>query len=172
VAEAADMQAVQVRSGAFRPTGTPGGPLFDEGASFATWHELTRDAVRGTFAFAEKFFPAAMPAGIDASNLPFANAGEWEKIAEGDPRYEQCEATFGMDFANYTVGGEIEGRANYDSNHDAYKEALALIRGRVWEMGWRADRFDQIDSRIGEVSYRRDNDPDKVERYGRVPQLL
>jgi hypothetical protein len=133
----------------------------------ATWHELSRDAIRGTFEFAARFFPAAVPSDVDPLDLRFADAPDWGEISEDDPRYEECEETFGMDFSNYTVGSEIAGRDNYETDNVTFKEALAVIRGRVWHLGWRAERFSEIDSRLGELSYRRDNDPDKVERYGK-----
>lgn len=136
-------------------------------ASAATWHELSRDAIRGTFAFAARFFPAAVPTDIDPLDLRFAEAPEWGEIPEGDPNYDECEETFGMDFSNYTVGSEIIGRHNYETDNVAFKEALAVIRGRVWDLGWRAERFSEIDSRLGEISHRRDNNPNKVERYGK-----
>jgi hypothetical protein len=141
--------------------------VLDDDAYAPTWHELSRDAIQGTFAFAARFFPAALPSGVDPLDLRFADAPDRGGISEGDPRYEECEGTFGMDFSNYTVGSEIAGRDNYESDNVTFKEALAAIRGRVWQLGWRAENFSQIDSRLGELSYRRDNDPDKVERYGK-----
>jgi len=57
--------------------------------------------------------------------------------------------------------------ANYQRDHPAYLDAVAEVRGRVWELGWRAELFEQIDRGIAEEQWRRQTRPDRVERYGK-----
>jgi hypothetical protein len=74
-----------------------------------------------------------------------------------------------MDFENYTVGGLYESRSNYNRTHAGYVAGLAEIRGRIWHLGWRQDRFDKLDRELAEKQWRggRADEPDRVDRYGK-----
>lgn len=72
-----------------------------------------------------------------------------------------------MDFVNYTVGGTISARENYDSDHPTLKTAINAIRGRVWAQGWRKQRFEEVDRRLAESGWHRHDESYKVERYGK-----
>ena len=108
-----------------------------------------------------------MPEGVDADSLAFAAGTDPEPIPSDDDRAEECDATFGMDFENYIVGQLYEGRSNYDMSHEAFLAGVADIRGRVWNLGWRKDRFGEIDQRIADDQWRRQDRPDRTERYGK-----
>src|SRR5262249_39455854 len=123
--------------------------------------------IRGTIEFTSRFYADQLPRDVHLDRLAFQPAATPQPIDDDDPRAEECNQTFGMDFANYTVGRLIPGRGNYQSDHLEYRAVLATIRGRVWDLGWRAEDFGDIDRRIRDDSWRRDNQPDRVERYGK-----
>lgn len=138
-----------------------------EGGDRPTSHELIRTYVRSSFEFAAKLHPSALPSGIDADALVFAPPPVVVPIHEGDQHAEECNLTFGMDFENYVIGSAIEERANYQRDHPVFVAAMAEVRGRVWELGWRAQLFEAIDRGIAEEQWRRQTRPDRVERYGK-----
>jgi hypothetical protein len=71
-----------------------------------------------------------------------------------------------MDFGNYTIGRLIPGRANYDDKNADYIRTRAKIERRMFDLGYREERFKRIDSEIGSASWNaRDNE--KVDRYGK-----
>ena len=105
--------------------------------------------------------------GLDAGPLGLNAGPVAEAIDPTDARASECEQTFGMDFANYTVGGLFENRHNYDMSHEDFAKALSEIRGRVWSLGWRTAEFGEIDRSIAERSWRRHDRGDKTERYGK-----
>jgi hypothetical protein len=74
-----------------------------------------------------------------------------------------------MDFENYTVGRLYDGRSNYDFAHDRYQAGLAQVRGRIWQLGWRESRFEDIDRRIAEAQWRggQADRTGRVDRYGK-----
>jgi hypothetical protein len=106
------------------------------------------------------------PPGLASVDQNLASRG-YKLLTDDDKRADECNATFGMDFENCTVGRLIEGRSNYQRDHAAFRAVLAEIRGRVWELGWRADAFAEVDRRIRDESWRRDDQPERIERYGK-----
>ena len=132
-----------------------------------TSHELIRTYVRASFEFAERLHPDAVPEGIAGNDLRFAPVPFLEPINDDDERAEECEQTFRMDFKNYTIGSVIQGRGNYEYNHPEYREAIAQVRGRIWELGWRESLFDRIDRQMGGDRWRHGGRGGRVERYGK-----
>lgn len=138
-------------------------------AQHPTQHWLIRDYVGCLFELAEKFHAVALPRDENDNpvSLDFADPAPISPIERDDPRAEECDRTFGMDFENYTVGRLVDDRANYDMEHHLFQDALAQIRGRVWDLGWREEAFAEIDSNIAELRWPRQNDPETIERYGK-----
>jgi hypothetical protein len=129
-----------------------------------TFHALTRHYVSGTFEFARRFYPDAVPADA-ATALVFADGPVVESLSDNDPRREDVRSTIRMDFGNYTLGRLFPDRANYDYEHPGHREATDHVLGVVHALGWRRDRFDDVDSSIARVRNRRD--PDRLDRYGK-----
>lgn len=137
------------------------------GGSTPTSHELTRTYISATFEFAATLHPTAVPEGVTRDQLMLAAPPPASPISDDDERAEECDRTFGMDFENYVIGSAIEGRGNYQREHAGYVEAIAEVRGRVWELGWRSALFAEIDRRIAEDQWHGRRRPDRVERYGK-----
>jgi len=138
-------------------------------ATHPTSHVLIRDHVRTLVAFAGALHPEALPEALDATTISFA-AGPAPVPVEADADAgEELARVLQMDFENYTVGMLFEDRANYDHEHRDWQRALAEIRGRIWELGWRSDLFGQIDDAIAEESWRqgRADRKDRTDRYGK-----
>ncbi|GAB4363359.1 MAG: hypothetical protein Kow00114_19330 [Kiloniellaceae bacterium] len=136
-------------------------------ASAPTHHYLARLYVRGIAAFAAKFY---------GSTLPHALRGTWEfaipapvqPLSKDDARSDEAGRTLHIDFENYTLGRLFDNRRNYDMDHAGHLAAVSHVRGVVWALGWRAARFQKLDSRIAEDAYRggRGERP-LAERYGK-----
>lgn len=136
-------------------------------AEHPTSHVLLRSYVSGCFELASVLHPAALPTAIDPAALAFAPRATPEPLPDGDARREEVSRTLHMDFSNYTVGGLFEGRANYQMEHVEYVDGMAQVAGRIWELGWREEGFGQLDSQIAEHRWRRHEDANTTERYGK-----
>ncbi|MFI7252569.1 hypothetical protein [Micromonospora chalcea] len=134
-------------------------------ASAPTFHALTRYYVSGTFAFARRYYPAAVPPDA-AVSLSFSAGPVIVALRKGDARREHAEQTLGMDFHNYTLGRLFPDRDNYDDTHPGHREATDHLLGVVHALGWRADTFGDVDARIRDSS-RFERDGRTVERYGK-----
>lgn len=133
-------------------------------AASPTSHALIRYYVTGTFNFAHRFYPAALPAGTTLP-LTFAAGPAVVPLPEGDPRREEVGRTLRMDFRNYTLGRLFPDRGNYDFDHSGHQAAADEVLGVVHALGWRGELFDDIERRIDERP--RYDDPAHVERYGK-----
>jgi hypothetical protein len=71
-----------------------------------------------------------------------------------------------MDFGNYTIGRLIPERANYDDKNPEYVRVRAKIERRMFDLGYRKERFEALDREIGSTSFRA-RDEHKVDRYGK-----
>lgn len=137
-----------------------------DSATSPTSHYLSRLYIRGIVAFAKKFY---------GTEVPDALRGDWRfgapnavaPILSVDPRAEEVGQTLHMDFENYTLGGLFEGRTNYEMNHVGHQAACAYVRGVVWDLGWRRDRFGDLDRTIANSAYQSRGERTHVERYGK-----
>lgn len=141
---------------------------FLEAGSVESAHELIRGYVRTTFEFAGTLHASSVPEGIDPGEPSFAPVQDARVMGSGDPNAAECERTFGMDFENYVIGSKIEGRRNYDFEHEEFQRARGEVLARVWELGWRANLLSDLDQAIandaGRFGHSRRS---KVERYGK-----
>ena len=90
-----------------------------------------------------------------------------EDDAVSDHSIEGVESAFRMDFENYTLGRLVEGRSNYDYDHEDYKGIRRQVAWRVGDLGYSHERFAGVDQRIGNVSMHSLGDRAKIERYGK-----
>jgi hypothetical protein len=74
-----------------------------------------------------------------------------------------------MDFGNYTLGRLLPSRGNYDYNHAGYKRLLKQVSWRIIDLGFDADRFNDVDAEISNSNSRfgRADSGEKVDRYGK-----
>ena len=135
-------------------------------ATHPTSHWLARLYVQGSVNLALSYHPAAVPKGLQANGrVPFSPGPKVQPIAKGDSRAREVDLTFGMDFENYTIGSLFDDRRNYDMEHSGHQDAVAHVRGTVWELGWRESGLGTIDKDL--VSGFSRNEQARTERYGK-----
>lgn len=88
-----------------------------------------------------------------------------DEISEDE--IDEVESAFHRDFQNYTVGGLVPDRGNYDFEHDEYQQVLTQIMSRVSELGYSYDRFEDVDRLIGRQHHGRSANGSKTDRYGK-----
>ena len=138
-------------------------------ATNPTSHQLARQYIDALFEFSHALHPAAVPAGILPTALDHAPGLVPESLTKDDARGAEVHATCMMDFTNYTVGGLYESRSNYQFDHPEHNSGMAEIRGRIWDLGWRAHQLGELDNSIAEREWRgrRSDDNTRTERYGK-----
>lgn len=143
-------------------------------ASAPTSHWLTREYALGAWRLAGKLYPDLISALPTDWPTELATVTTPKGVGESTQRGQEIAPTLGMDFENYTVGRLYEDRANYDSDHVRYKAGMAEIRARVWQLGWRRDRFEKVDRDIADDEWRRGrrDDGQRIERYGKKYCLI
>ena len=131
-----------------------------------TNHYLLRKYLRGIVEFGALHFPLLLPSALAERGKISFQSGDY---TEAENVHNEFTGQIGMDFENYTVGGIFEGRRNYDYSHEGYSKAIAEIKGRVWELGWRHKDFHSVDEQIGrgEYGYARREEKGKIERYAK-----
>uniref|UniRef100_UPI003A92C56A hypothetical protein n=1 Tax=Halarcobacter sp. TaxID=2321133 RepID=UPI003A92C56A len=95
---------------------------------------------------------------------------EWKVSEDKDERlYRGGNAPIHMDFGNYTIGRLIDGRRNYDSEHNEYKEVKGQIYWRIYDLGYSLEKFGEIDKQIANDSWHYSNheNAEKIDRYGK-----
>lgn len=143
--------------------------MFVPGAPYATHHTLMRDYALGIIQMAQRTNCIALPK-TASRNLapPFPNTPSIF-ASDGTPDSAVKEAighAIQMDFGNYTMGRLIPNRANYDDKKPDYVKVRAKIERRMFDLGYRAERFKEADSEIGNRSWNA-RDHEKVDRYGK-----
>jgi hypothetical protein len=138
-------------------------------ATHPTSHILARSYAMGTSMMAKILYPAIADGVKDDWSDSFASTPAPRGIRETSKRGAEVQRALRMDFENYTVGGLYRDRSNYDRAHVGYRKGLAQVRGRIWQLGWRENRFQEVDDRLGEEQWRsgREDRPDRVDRYGK-----
>jgi hypothetical protein len=135
------------------------------GARTPTSHALIREYVFGLFAFARRYYPAAVPGGVLAP-LMFQPGPPIEPLTADDPRRDEVRFTVRMDFGNYTLGRLFPDRRNYDDRHPGHIEGLSLVLGTVYAHGWREELFADVERRV-EEHHRSASRRHDIERYGK-----
>lgn len=145
--------------------------LFSKKASYHTTHILIRDYANEIIILVNQFkkgflgkvdimsIKATLPAVI---KIPPAN-----KINESYTK--RADWALHIHFENYSIGRLVSNRSNYDSNHVEYKNVLRQIKWRILNLGYRKSLFDDIDRRIAEQAFYREQRENggKIDRYGK-----
>ncbi len=143
--------------------------MFGPSARNATHHILMRDYALGIIGIAQRSSCVVLPK-TARRNLaaPFPNTPS-TFASDGTPDSTVKDAigrAIQMDFGNYTIGRLIPNRDNYDETNPVYVQVRAKIERRMFDLGYREERFKSADTAIGKVSW---NAPEekKVDRYGK-----
>ncbi|WP_260436892.1 ATP-binding protein [Burkholderia contaminans] len=143
--------------------------MFAPHARHATHHTLMRDYALGIIEVAQRAGCVNLPrTSARYLSRPFPNT-QSPFSSDGTPDDSVKDAighAIQMDFGNYTIGGLIPNRANYDETNPDYVRVRAKIERRVFDLGYRDEQFKHVDSEIGRNSWNA-SDEHKVDRYGK-----
>lgn len=143
-----------------------------EGAPFGTTHLLLREYATRTIGLAGFHDPSLFtPDEIKRSRPPFVDGGlrDWGESETKKKEIHGLNSPFRMDFENYTIGGLVPGRSNYDYKNEGYLKIRSQILWRISQLGWSNDVFNTVDSLIEKQRYwpRTGSDAYKTDRYGK-----
>ena len=147
--------------------------LFAKGAKFSTTHCLIRDYSSRTIELAAAYNSNSFShEKISRSTPPFTDGGlrQWGESKYSDKYSHHSGSPFRMDFENYTIGGLVPDRRNYDYEHKGYRKIRAQILWRIEQLGWSSELFKNVDDAIeSEKRFpsRLGRDERKIERYGK-----
>lgn len=143
--------------------------MFGPSARYATHHTLVRDYALGIIEIALRANCVTLPKTASRSLAPpFPNTpSTFASDDTPDPAVKEAIGhAIHMDFGNYTMGRLIPNRANYDDKKPDYVQVRAKIERRMFDLGYRAERFKEADIEIGNTSWNA-RDHEKVDRYGK-----
>jgi hypothetical protein len=143
--------------------------MFGHSARNATHHTLMRDYALGIIQIAQRANCVALPKTASRNlAMPFPNTRTtFASICTPDPAVQEAIGNaIQMDFGNYTIGGLIPNRANYDDKNPDYVQVRAKIEKRIFDLGYRAERFQEAESEISNT-YWNARDQETVDRYGK-----
>ena len=143
--------------------------MFGASARNATHHTLMRDYALGIIEIAQRASCVALSKTANRNlAAPFPNTpSTFASNGKPDPSVKKAIGhAIHMDFGNYTIGRLIPDRANYDNENPDYVQVRAKIERRMFDLGYRSERFKDTDTQIDKASW---NAPDqeKVDRYGK-----
>ena len=128
-----------------------------------TYHWLIREYVLEIIEIVRYYYQDCLG---QLSNTQRLSSGIWPQAIEStDSRNSDGEMIYGLDFANYTIGGLIPGRGAYNYENPEYQEVLSWIRGRVWDLGWRHREFATIERRITDDRNHYLTRPGRIDAY-------
>jgi len=135
--------------------------VFAVDAKYSTTHVLMRDYARRICEIA-LLHSANLLNTAETQRLrpPYKDGGlrTWSELTpEAEDVALKEGSPFRMDFENYSLGGLVTGRANYDFKHKGYVKERACILWRILELGWNAKDFGDIDQEIA-----------RTQNFGRV----
>lgn len=143
--------------------------IFGEGGKHSTNHALMRDYASGIIdiAIRKSCINISDISKSCGSNIyPITSSNFISDIFPDNGIKEEIGYAIQMDFGNYTIGGMIPDRSNYDDKIPEYVEVRAKIERRIFDLGYREDKFKLIDNEIGRLHFR-SHDASKVDRYGK-----
>jgi len=150
--------------------------MFKPDAKHSTTHFLARDYAWQIINLSVLYNPELLSENeIEYITQPFRvggirDWGESEELEKGSYNSDGPGPLM-MDFENYTLGGLVKDRRNYDNDHPEYKKVVGNIYWRIYQLGYSRERFGEIDLWIDRANQRllltRNDDRDKTERYGK-----
>lgn len=165
-----DVNAVEMREALPRVAREIYQAMFAPGAMHPTWHALYQQYCLGIIAIARMVDPACLSEDETAHLLPpFSHLpSPFQTMPQYNPAViERAKhAAIGMDFGNYTIGGLIPGRSNYDDLNPEYLRVLPAIVSRMLVLGYEPEQFEAVDRQMNSGP-RMGNDKHKVDRYGK-----
>ena len=143
-------------------------------APFCTTHLLTREYAIRIIELAIKYNPNLFSRQeIERSKPPFTDGGirDWgESKILGKERYSR-DSPLHMDFENYTLGGLVKDRRNYDYEYAEYQKVRSRVLWRIEQLGWTSELFKDVDNSIANANERywsrTGREAKKTERYGK-----
>lgn len=145
------------------------GDMFGPRACNATHHTLMRDYALGIIAIAQRASCVGLPKSARRNLVaPFPNTPS-TFASDGTPDPSVKEAighAIQNDFDKYTIGRLIRNRINYNEKNSDYVQVRAKIERRIFDLGYRAKRFKNADTEIGQMSWNA-RDQERVDRYGK-----
>jgi len=145
--------------------------MFLPSAPSPTRHALLRQYCLGIIALARRVAPTCISKAESQyliapfPQLPNPFAGPCiftdAQISEAD------KAAIGTDFGNYTIGGLVPGRRNYDFENADYKDIRRAIVKRMLQLGYEPHVHKEIDSSKRGGASRSRSDKRKIDRYGK-----
>lgn len=146
--------------------------MFAMSAPHATKHILIQDYALGIIELAQKIDSRCLKSRpLSRLKRPFDNPGVIpDALAITEEQCESAKSAIHMDFENYTVGGLIADRQNYDPHHAEYRGVLRQIMWRIINLGYSGEKFNDIDASISRDVYsyqQRSGEGGKIERYGK-----
>ena len=143
--------------------------MFGIDAPNATHHTLMRDYALGIIEIAQRARCVTLP-NTASQNLiaPFPNTIS-TFVSDGTPDSivsKSIDSAIRMDFETYTIGRLTHIRGNYDHESPDYVQARTKIDRRIFDLGYRGERFQHVDAEIESVSWSL-HDKGKVDRYGK-----
>ncbi|WP_322068753.1 NACHT domain-containing protein [Paraburkholderia bannensis] len=145
--------------------------MFLPSAPSPTRHVLLRQYCLGIIALARRVAPACISRAESQhliapfSQLPNPFAGP--SIFTDEQLVEADEEAIRMDFGNYTIGGLVPGRHNYDYKNVAYRNTRRAIVERMLQLGYEPSAYKATDSSKRGSTSRSGSDKQKVDRYGK-----
>lgn len=126
-----------------------------------TQHWMIRIYVQGIVDFCHCFLQSIIPDGLLDTNglIRFA-------VFQPKTTRKHREFYLGRDFENYVVGRLFSDRRGYDNKHIGFKKAIAEIRQRIWELGYRPKVFQRLDEQLSNDFHGR-RSKGRIERYAK-----
>lgn len=147
--------------------------MFAPNAPFGTRHILTRDYALGIVDLTRKIEPQCIANQyVQYTRPPFNHLPTPfpDGVSINEAECEPASDAILMDFENYTVGGLVRDRRNYDMQHVEYRVALRQIKWRILNLGYDPKRFKEVDREVASDDYRRTGrggNGTKIDRYGK-----
>lgn len=143
--------------------------LFVPTAQFHTTHALMQDYAFGVVQLARKVAPGCIPnRDIRYLRKPLKSIrSQFPAPEQISDDVEEVKSALHMDFENYTIGRLVSNRNNYDYQHTDYMGVRRQILWRVANLGYSEERFASVDREIMHQSPTREDNPGRVERYGK-----
>jgi hypothetical protein len=144
--------------------------MFAKDAPQSTTHALARDYASHTIHLALHHHRRLL-SNEDKERVhpPFPGSKRvpWGKVAA---KYDGgFRGPIHMDFGNYTIGGLVESRGNYDYSNEEYQDVVRSILWRIYNLGYEEQRFEIAEKQIYDGDWRHGRSPNggKIERYGK-----